>query len=331
KIVNRKLLSDSVRVREITFSFDNVRSQEEANQKRKLFDSIYTEIDSFKKPFSAFVGFSDDQVTKVNGGDKGWIRFGEYDRPYNDAIFFFGSKGAVIQTMTQNALHIVQIIDDRPSVPAVQLAHFTKSIMPSAETEKQIYAEATRFAADNASEEKFKETAKKNPAIKTVETVRKQDYSLLGINNARDLVRWVYNAKEGEVSGIISADQNHIIALLDDVQPEGVPELEAVKEQVKFAFIKDKKAELLIQRIEATKAANIDDLAAKLGTSVEVGERLSGNNPILGAGGYEPAVVLAAEYAPLNKQTAPVKGNGGVYVLQKTNEVVPPKAADATL
>lgn len=331
KIVNRKLLSDSVRVREITFSFDNVRSQEEANQKRKLFDSIFTEIDSFEKDFGALAAaFSDDAQSKAKGGDKGWIRFGQYDKPYNDAVFFFGSKGETIKTMTQNALHIVQILEDRPTTPAVQLAYFTKSILPSAETEKNIYAAATHFAADNATEAKFKESAKKNPNVKTIDAVKKQDFSLFGISNARDLVRWAYNAKQGDVSGIISADQKHIVAFLGAVRSEGTPDLDAVKDQVKFAFIKDKKVELLTKKIEDAKAANIDALAAKLGKLVEVGENLSANNPMLGAGGYEPAVALAATYAPLNKLTAPIEGSAGVFVLQKTSEVVPPKATDLT-
>ncbi len=96
KIVNRKLLSDSVRVRDIAFSFDNVKSQEEAMVKRKLFDSVFTQIDSFKQDFGQMAAmFSDDQQTKVVGGDKGWVKFGETDKPYNDAIFLPGKKGMV--------------------------------------------------------------------------------------------------------------------------------------------------------------------------------------------------------------------------------------------
>ncbi len=116
KIVNRKLLSDSVRVRDIAFSFDNVKSQEEAMVKRKLFDSVFTQIDSFKQDFGQMAAiFSDDQQTKVVGGDKGWVKFGETDKPYNDAIFFHAAKGEVVKTVAGNSLHIVQVIDDRPS------------------------------------------------------------------------------------------------------------------------------------------------------------------------------------------------------------------------
>lgn len=332
KIVGKKLLSDSIRVRDISFSSANVRSQEEWNRKLKLFDSIFKQIDSLKGDFTALAAaYSDDPESKAKGGDKGWIKFGTYDKPYNDVVFYFAEKGKTYKAATQNALHIVQIIEDRPTTPAVRVAHFTKSILPSTETEKAIYAAATHFAADNNTDAKFKEAAKANPNIKTVDAIGKQDYSIFGVTNARDLVRWVYNAQKGDVSGIISADQKHIVALLEDIRTAGTPALESVKEQVKFAFIRDKKAELLKQKIEAAKAENIDVLASKLGKAVQEAQQISANNPMFGAAGYEPAVALAAAYAKPNKLTSPIEGNGGVFVLQKINEVVPPKATDLTV
>jgi parvulin-like peptidyl-prolyl isomerase len=117
-------LSDSVRVRDIAFSFDNVKSQEEAMVKRKLFDSVFTQIDSFKQDFGQMAAmFSDDQQTKVVGGDKGWVKFGQMDKPYNDAIFFHASKGEVVKTVSGNSLHIVQVIDDRPTTAGVEVAY----------------------------------------------------------------------------------------------------------------------------------------------------------------------------------------------------------------
>ena len=51
---------------------------------------------------------------------------------------------------------------------------------------------------------------------------------------------------------------------------------------------------------------------------------------MLPSGGYEPGVVNAALYAPKNKISAPITGKSGVFVIQKLNEVVPPKASDLT-
>jgi peptidyl-prolyl cis-trans isomerase D len=329
KIVNRKGLSDSVRVREIIFSFENVKTQEEAQAKRKLFDSVFTEIDSFKKDFGMMAAmFSEDQESRMKGGDRGWIKFGQSQQVYNAAVFYFASKGEVIKTYTQNALHIVQILEDRPSKPAVQVAYFTKSILPTPETERAIYAAASKFAADNSSEEKFKKAAKTNPNARTIEYVAKNDFNVVGVNNARELVRWAFNAKKGEVSSIIAAEKKHIVAYLEAIREKGTPELDAVKEQVKIAFIKEKKFETIAKKIEAAGAKSIEELAAKNGKEVAFAERASFSNPVLGNVGYEPNVAAAAVYSKSNKLSPPILGNMGAYVVEKVSGVNPPKATD---
>jgi peptidyl-prolyl cis-trans isomerase D len=327
KITNRKALSDSVRVREIIFSFDNVKTQEEAQVKRKLFDSVFTQIDSFKKDFGMMAAmFSDDQASRVKGGDKGWIKFGQSEQVYNAAIFYFASKGEVIKTYTQNALHIVQIIEDKPTKPAVQVAYFTKTILPTPETERAIYATASKFASDNNTETKFKEAVKGNPNAKTVEFITKNDFSVYGITNARELVRWAFNAKKGEVSSIIAAEKKHLVAYVETTREKGTPELDAVKEQVKIAFIKDKKNELNAKKIEATNVKTIEELASKTGKEVAFAERVVFANPVLGTVGYEPNVVAAAVYSKPGKLSAPIEGNTGTYVVEKVSGVDPPMA-----
>jgi peptidyl-prolyl cis-trans isomerase D len=329
KIINKKALSDSVRVREIIFSFENVKTQEEAQLKRKLYDSVFTEIDSLKKDFGMMAAmFSDDQNSKMRGGDRGWIKFGQNEQVYNAAVFYFASKGEVIKTYTQNALHIVQILEDRPSKPAVQVAYFTKTILPTPETERAIYAAASKFASDNSSEAKFVKAAKANPNARTIEYVGKNDFSIVGVNNARELVRWAFNAKKGEVSSIIGAEKKHIIAYLEAIREKGTPELDAVKDQVKIAFIKDKKFELIAKKIEAASAKSIEELASKNGKEVAFAERASFSNPVLGNVGYEPNVAAAAVYSTTNKLSAPIKGNMGAYVVEKVSGIDPPKATD---
>lgn len=329
KITGRKMLSDSVRVRDIIFSFENVKTNEEANAKRKLFDSIFTQIDSFKKDFAEMAAlYSDDQASKVKGGDIGWIKQGQVEKGFNDAIFFFMNKGQVSKTATQSALHIIQVIDDSPSKMGVQVAYLTKSIVPSPETERAIYSQASKFAADNQTEAKFKEAAKKANG-KSVD-VKKSDFNVMGLTNARELVRWAYNAKKGDVSSIVTVDKKHAIAYLESIRVKGLPDLDAVKEDVKLAYTKEKKFELLSKKVTDAKAATIDDLAAKFGKAVLQADKASILNPGL-ATGYEPAVVAAGVYGVQGKLSAPVLGNGGVYVVQKIGGVDPPKATDLTM
>ncbi len=331
KIVDRKLISDSVRVAEIVFSFASIKTQEEGVAKKKLFDSVFTLLDSLKGNFPLLAAtFSDDQNSKVKGGDIGWVKQGQKDPNYNNGLFYKAQKGKVYQTFTQNnELVIYTVIEDRPSKPAVQVAYLSKEIVPSPETERNIYAEASKFASDNQSAAKFTEAGKKLNA-QTVEYVRKNDFNVQGLGSAREVVRWVFTAKTGDVSGIISVNDKYIIANLTTIRTKGTPELEAVKDRVKLDFLRDKKIELLSKKAEEAKAGNIEQAATKLGKPLTEAVGTTQMNPTLNGMMYEPAVVAAASVSAANKVTGPIAGNAGVYLVQKVAGMEPPKATDYT-
>jgi len=330
KIVDRKLISDSVHVAEIVFSFANIKSQEEGAAKKKLFDSIFTELDSLKGNFPLLAAtFSDDQTAKVKGGDIGWVKQGQKDVQYNNGLFFKAQKGKVYQAFTQTELIIYTVIEDRPSKPAVQVAYLSKKIVPSPETERNIYAEASKFASDNQSAAKFTEAGKKIGA-QTVEYVRKNDFNVQGLGSARDVVRWVFTANTGDVSNIISVGDKYIVANLTTIRTKGIPELEAVKDRLKLDFLRDKKIELLSKKAEEAKSGSIEQAASKLGKPLTEAVNVTQLNPNLNAGLFEPAVVAAASVSAANKVAGPIAGNAGVYLVQKVAGMEPPKATDYT-
>jgi len=317
KISDRKMISDSVRVRDIKIAFEGVTTQEAANAKFKLIDSIFKMIDTLKVDFgSVAANFSDDMVSKMRGGDIGWVKQGEKEKEYNDLIFYRAQKGKIyrVPSQTENAIHIIQVVEDRPSKLAVQLAYLSKEILPSSETERNIYSKATSFAADNQSEAKFREAGKKLNA-RTVNSIQKDAFTVEGLGSARELIKWVFNAKKGEVSSIFTVEKKHVVALLEEVRPKGLPDLEAVRERIKPLVVQEKKFEILSKKIEAAKASSADDLASKLGKVAAVAEKVSFTNPAMN-GTYEPNAVAAAFATSAGKLSKPIKGSAGVYVVQ---------------
>lgn len=331
KISDRKLISDSVHVREIAISFANVTTQEAANAKFKLIDSIIKQIDTLKEDFGQFaMAFSDDPMGKIRGGDMGWVKQGEKEKYYNDLIFFRGKKGITYRIPSQkdNVIHLVQIVEDRPNKPAVQVSYFSKEIIPSPETERNIYGNASAFAADNQSEAKFTEAGKKLNA-KTVDALKKDDFMVQGLGSARDVVKWAFNAKKGDVSSIYTVDKKHVVALLEQVRPAGLPSVDAVRDQLKPEVMREKKFELLAKKLTDAKASTIEDLAAKMGKTVIDATHISFASPALSTG-YEPQVAGAAFATAKGKLSAPVKGNEGAYVVQVITEQPAPKQTDYT-
>jgi peptidyl-prolyl cis-trans isomerase D len=331
KISDRKMISDSVRIKDIRISFAGITTQEQANIKFKLIDSIYKQIDSLKGDFTAFaLAFSDDEASKAHGGDLGWVKPAEKEKLYNDLIFYRAQKGKLyrVPNQTENAIHLVEVVDEKPSKMAVEVSYFTKEIIPSPETERNIYGTATTFASENQNEAKFKAAGEKLHS-KTVNGLKKDAFSVEGLGTARDLVKWAFTAKKGDVSPVFTVDKKHVVAMLQDVRPKGLPDVDAVRDAIKAEVVKDKKFELLSKKISDAKAGNIDELASKLGKTAEQAEHISFSNANLN-GAFEPKVAATAMGLQVGKMSAPVEGLRGVYVAQAVSVQEPPKAGDLT-
>ncbi len=332
KISARKNISDSVHVRDIKISFEGVTTQEAAAVKFKLVDSIMKLVDTLKQDFGlAAVQFSDDPMSKMRGGDIGWVKQGEKEKAYNDLIFYRAVKGKIyrVPVQAENAIHLVQVVEDKANKPAVQMSYLSKEIIPSPETERNIYGNATTFAADNQSEAKFKEAGKKLNA-KNIEAVRKEDFTVQGLGSARELVKWAFKAKKGDVSSIFTVDKKHVVALLEQVRAEGTPDVESVKDAIKPFVVQQKKFEMLSKKLADAGAASIDALGEKVGKGVFQADRVSFANPSFNSL-YEPNVAAAAFSTAKGKLSKPVEGASGVFVVQSVNVQEPAKQTDYSM
>ncbi|HWB62388.1 MAG TPA: peptidylprolyl isomerase, partial [Chitinophagales bacterium] len=333
KVVNKKMISDSVRVRDIKISFAGVNTQEAANEKFLLIDSIYKAIDSLHGDFAQFAAtYSDDPVSKLRGGDLGWVKQNEKDQALNDTIFYRAVKGKLykVPSQTENAIHIIQVVDDKPTDLALQVAYLSKEIVPSPETEKHIYSQASVFASDNQSVDKFTAAGQKMN-IKTVASLAKDAYSVEGLEgSAREIVTWAYKASKGVVSPVFTVGQQNVVAVLEDIRPKGLPELSSIREVVNAAVVKQKKVELLEKKITDAKAASVDDLAGKLGKVASEADHVSFSSPRIN-GQFEPAVAAAALATPAGKLSGPVEGKSGVFAVQTLSIDEPAKTDDYSM
>jgi len=333
KISARKMMSDSVKVKEIVFSFANVKTEAEQKTRLMLIDSLYKAIDSLHTDFgSVAASYSDDPASKMSGGIVGWVQMAnpQLDEYYKSIVFHNGEPGKTYKYLDgqNNLIKFIQIAEEKPSKPAVKVAYYTHSIMPSQATENNIYSTVNQFASTNSTEEKFKAYMKDHPQdIKNAQRIKKESYDIQGLGSARSLVKWVFEAKRGDISPIKTIDKKHVIAYLESVTGKGTPDLESVRETVKMMYLQDKKFELLSKKIADAKATGVDDLAAKLGKVGMEADRITFQNANLPTGN-EPAVAATGVYLAQGKMSAPIKGNAGVFVVQKLNGIDPPKATD---
>jgi peptidyl-prolyl cis-trans isomerase D len=310
RLVSIKQLPDSVKARHILLN----TSTPEANN--KLADSLMARIKAGDDFAALARKFSQDPGSAINGGDLGWFAEGMMVQPFNDAAFM-NNKGDVVKVDSQFGTHIIQIQDKGAAVTKYNIATIERKIDFSSKTHQNTYAQATRFAAENNTQEKFNEAIVKDNLVKRYgRNIGANDQSVGGIQSARELVRWAFEAKIGNLSPVFEFGNEIVIAVLTSEQEKGYAKIQEVSPSISLQLMNEKKAAQLMDQLKNT--SSLEGLASAKGSKVETASHINfGSFQVPGAG-VEPALVAAATNAAEGKVTGPVKGNNGVYMLQVT-------------
>jgi len=329
KLVDKKMIADSVKARHIFFSIAGAKSQEDVGFKRTQADSVLKLIQSGGDFVSLAIQYSDDEATKFSGGDWGWIKPNTKFQTINNGLFYQKAQGDIFMAPADEpgnaGFHVIEITEAKPTKQAVQVAFLTKQVAASIETERALYADASKFASTNNKADAFKAAAA-NYTLRPAEGIRKSSYSIPGLGSARDLVKWVFEASVNEVSEVFSLDNKYIVVLLTKVQEEGIATLEAVRTEIEVEVKKEKKAEVLKAKITGT------DLNAIAGATSKTTATVSGlslGNTFIEAVGNESSVVGKALGMNSGETSAGIAGENGVFAIKVTAKNTPPALTDA--
>jgi peptidyl-prolyl cis-trans isomerase D len=308
-------LPDSVRARHLLI---RSTSMEETN---KLADSLLNLARNGADFADLARRHSEDQGSAINGGDLGWFGEGMMVKPFNDAAFN-GKAGDIEKVETQFGVHILHIQQQSNPSPKYQIATLAREITHSSKTYQDIYSKATKFAAMNGTPEKFNQAVEEENLTKRFgRSIGKNDRSVGGLESSRELVRWAYEAKVGELSPVFEFDDRFVFAHLIAANEEGIRSLEVAQSQIERELIADKKAEKLLaqmkEKIES--GADLETIAQQMNSTVQSAQNITFASFQVPGAGVEPALVAAAVNTPANQISKPVKGSNGVYVLKVNN------------
>src|SRR5690606_10310029 len=135
--------------------------------------------------------------------------------------------------------------------PAVKVAYLSMPVNASKETDSKAYAAASEFAGKNRDQKSFEKSVQEKGYTKRLgDNIRPMDFMIPGIGQARELVRWAYEAKKGDVSSVFTFENKYVVAVLTGIRKEGTAALEEVRPQVEAEVKKQKKAEQLIAKLQ---------------------------------------------------------------------------------
>lgn len=328
KLVSKQQLPDSVQYRQIQVG--GATAQEAA-----------TRADSIYKALSAGADF--EVLAKKYGqtGEKTWLTTRQYQSaPSLDK----DTKGYLysLNTMSVNEVKnialtqgnlIVQVLDRRAMINKYVAAVVKKNITFSRETYSAAYNKFSAFISANPTAEAIVKNAQKaGYTVQERKDVTTAEHNLAGVRSTRDAMRWLFDAKAGDVSSMYECgDNDHmLLVILDKVNPVGFRSLDdaQVKEFIKSEVMKDKKAEMLMAKAEGVKDLN----AAKAkGAVVSEVNQVTFASPVFisATGASEQALSGAVAAVAKGKfSPKPVKGNAGVYLFQVVNKTQRPGKFD---
>ena len=188
---------------------------------------------------------------------------------------------------------------------------------------KGTYSDAYNKFSQYVSENKTLADLEKNAAkfgfkVQERKDLFNSEHNVAGLRATREAMKWIFDAKEGEVSPLYECGNNDhlLVVAMTKIHPVGYRDFDGVKDMLKQEVLRDKKFEQI-----ASKLANVKSLAEaqKAGAKVDSVNQVTFGAPVFvqATGSSEPAL-SGAVAAVKQGQFSPVvvKGNGGAYLFQ---------------
>lgn len=328
RILSRTELPDSVEFRQIQVG-------------GKTLEAARASADSIQKALAAGGDFQ--TIAKRYGQDSTttWFTGAMYEqastmsqdnRTYIEALL----NGAVGSTqnieLTQGNV-VIQVLNRKAMKSKAVAAVIKKEIRFSDNTYSKAYNRFSQFVTQSQASlaDLQKHATKFGYTVQDLNDFATSSHTVgnVGGSGIRDAIKWIFEAKEGQVSQLFEAgkENDHLLVLcMTKIHPQGYRPWDdaQVKEILKREVIRDKKAEMIMAKL---KGVNSIAAAQAKGAKVSTVNQITFAAPafIQATGAAEPALSGAVAATAQGKFcSAPVKGNAGVYVFQVVKKQMRP-------
>ena len=328
-------LPDSIEFRQIQVV------AEDAAKTKTLADSIYNAIKG---------GANFAEVAKKYGqtGEPAWISSANYEGAQIDGDNL--KYITAITTMGQNEMAnlalgqanvILQVTNKKAVKDKYKVAVIKRPVDFSKETYSKAYNEFSQFIAANNTLDKMVANAE-DAGYRLLDRadLYSSEHGIGGIRGTKDALKWAFEAKAGEVSGLYECGESDrmLVVGVASIVPEGYRPLSLVKDQLRAEILRDKKAEKIMADMKAANASSFDQYKSMANAVSDSVKHVTFAAPayVPALRSSEPLVSAYASVAELNKLSTPIKGNGGVFVLQayakeKLNETYNQETEESTI
>jgi peptidyl-prolyl cis-trans isomerase D len=330
KKISTKIMPDSIKCRHILLGTMDPQTQQplmEDSTAHRLADSIAVAIKGGADFNALDAKYSTDQAAKKENGvmtfDLMTIQGENFAKEFGD--FLMNDKGETKKVVkTQFGWHYIEILEKKDFQPAYKIAYMAREIAPSDETINAANTAAIKLSGSAKDEKSFNDYIAKNGLNKITvpNLVKENDFQLGGLQDARPIVRWAFDAQQGAVSEPFTVKDDFVVAILDRRVKEGIPDAQTARPMVESLIRNQKKSEEIKKKLN--NPATLEAAATAYNVQVlHTGDdsTLTFDAQIINGIGNEPKVAGAAfDKNYQTKVSPPIAGNTGVFVI-KVNSI----------
>ncbi|MEP7257109.1 MAG: peptidylprolyl isomerase [Flavitalea sp.] len=333
RMLNKRTLPDSVKVRHILIKTGEQGKPVLPDSVAKArIDSVVNAIRNGANFDSMVVKFSDDQGSKEKGGVYEFAlgQMPSISKEFGETIFY-GYKGDKKTVKVENAqysgYHYIEVLDQKNFEPAYKIAYLSKAILPSDETVNKANGLASQFAAESRNKAQFDENSRKRNYNKIIAAdIKPLDGVIPGLGSSREIVKWLFEAKPGEVAERpYQVEDKFIVPVLTQVFEEGTMSAQKARPLVESILRNEVKAKQISAKIGA--ATTLEAVAQATGQQVVKADSVLFGSSFIPNVGQEFKVIGASFYKEYQaKISEPLVGNVGVFVIKVDNISAIPNA-----
>lgn len=313
KLLAKVSSPDSIQFRQIQVYADT------EEKTKTLADSIY----------NALKGGADfAAVAKIYGqtGEATWVNAQSWEGSELDA-----DNSKFINTLLNQPVNelanlnmgqanlILQVMNKKSMQTKYKVAVVKREVEFSKETYNAAYNKFSQFVAQNTTIDSMVKNAEESGYTLMPRTdLSSAEHYVGGVRSTREALKWIFAAKPGEVSPLYECGENDhlMVVALDKIHEAGYRDINSVAEMLRAEIRRDKKAEKIMEEMKKYNSiAQVKGMKDAVSDSVKH-VTFSAPAYISVTRSSEPVIGAVAAKTVANKVSAPIKGNGGVYMIQ---------------
>ena len=303
-----------------SIQFRQIQVYAETEDKTKtLTDSIYNAINN---------GGNFEEIAKIYGqtGESTWVSSNTWEGNQINSENEEFIKALINQPVKEiaklnigQANVILQVMNKKSMQNKYKVAVIKRNVEFSNDTYNEAYNKFSQFVAQSNTIEELEKNAEEYGYTVIPRTdFSSAEHYVGGVPSTKEVIRWIFSAKEGDVSPLYECGNNdHImVAALDRINPVGYRNINSVADMLRSEIRRNKKADLIIADMKS--CTSIDQAKAVKNAVSDTIKHVTFSAPayISLTRGSEPVISAVASKTAINATSAPVKGNAGVYMVQ---------------